>query len=144
MATSRQSSLKVGRSREISRNKSKPLWLAPIAAVEYLEAALAFTRNQGLGMAIAQLDLTNWPASSINLPDNYRRAARRASRRSARHHIAASPNLNGRRDRIEVRLEHRFLSTTLSLYGRFSAAVQVRVYELARPVAILGHLIPVW
>ena len=33
--------------------------LAPIAAVEYLEAALPFASDYGLGMAIAQLYLTN-------------------------------------------------------------------------------------
>jgi len=34
-------------------------WLAPAAAVEYLEAAHPLASNYGLGMAIAQLDLTN-------------------------------------------------------------------------------------
>jgi len=43
--------------------------LAPIAAVEYLEAALAFASNHGLSMAIAQLDLANRTAGCINLPD---------------------------------------------------------------------------
>jgi len=51
---------------------------------------------------------------------------------------------NGRRDRIEVSLEHHLVSITNPLCGRLRAAVQVRVYELARPVAILGHLIPGW
>jgi len=37
--------------------------LAPIAAVEYFAAAPAFASDHGLGMAIAQLDLTNWSAS---------------------------------------------------------------------------------
>jgi hypothetical protein len=36
-----------------------PLWLAPIAPVEYLKAALPFAVNNGFGMAIAQLNLTN-------------------------------------------------------------------------------------
>jgi hypothetical protein len=35
--------------------------LAPIAAVEYLEAAPAFASNHGLSMTITQLDLTNRP-----------------------------------------------------------------------------------
>jgi len=46
-----------------------PTWLAPIAAVEYLEAAPAFASNHGLGMAIAQLDLTNWPACVWRITD---------------------------------------------------------------------------
>jgi hypothetical protein len=54
--------------------------LAPIAAVKYLEAALAFAGNHDFGMAIAKLDLSNRPARGVNLPKNYRRAARRASR----------------------------------------------------------------
>jgi hypothetical protein len=33
--------------------------LAPIAAIEYLKAALPFAVNNGFGMAIAQLNLTN-------------------------------------------------------------------------------------
>jgi len=58
--------------------------LAPIAAVEYLEAALPFASDYGLGMAIAQLDLTNRSACGIDL---FRRAivARRAVHRGARH-----------------------------------------------------------
>ena len=39
---------------------SQRLWLAPIAAVEYPEATFPFASNHGLGMAIAQLDLTHW------------------------------------------------------------------------------------
>jgi hypothetical protein len=40
----------------------------PIAAVEYLEAALAFASNHRLGMAIAQFDLSNRSAGCIDLP----------------------------------------------------------------------------
>jgi hypothetical protein len=92
-----------------------PTWLAPIAAVEYLEAAPAFASNHGLGMAIAQLDLTNWPARCVDLPENYRRVGRRASWRSARRRVSASPDLNGRRDGIEIRLEHRVCGELLIL-----------------------------
>jgi len=53
-------------------------------AVEYLEAALAFASNHGLGMAIAQLDLANRPAGCVDLPENYRRSLRSASRCPAR------------------------------------------------------------
>jgi hypothetical protein len=35
--------------------------LAPIAALEYLKAALPI--NHSLGVGVAQLDLTNWPAA---------------------------------------------------------------------------------
>ena len=101
-----------------------PTWLAPIAAVEYLEAAPAFASNHGLGMAIAQLDLTNWPARCVDLQENYRRVGRRASWRSARRRVSASPDLNGRRDGIEIRLEHRLVSITIPLCGR--AAVHSR------------------
>jgi len=34
---------------------------APIAPVEYLEAAPAFASNHGLGIAVTQLDLTDRP-----------------------------------------------------------------------------------
>jgi hypothetical protein len=33
--------------------------LAPIAAVKYLEAALPLASNHGLGVAVAQFDLSN-------------------------------------------------------------------------------------
>ena len=36
--------------------------LAPIAAVENLQAALTLASNHDLGMAIAELDLSNRPA----------------------------------------------------------------------------------
>ncbi len=48
------------------------MWLTPIAAVEYLEAALAFASNHNLGMAIAQFDLTNRSAPCVDLPENYK------------------------------------------------------------------------
>jgi len=56
------------------------VWLVPIAAVEYLESAPPLASNHHLGVPIAQIDLTNRPARGVNLPQNYRRAARRASR----------------------------------------------------------------
>jgi hypothetical protein len=60
------------------------MWLAPIATVEYLEAALSLPNDHGLGMAITKLDLTHRPACCIELAKNYGRSARRASRRPAR------------------------------------------------------------
>jgi hypothetical protein len=93
------------------------MWLAPIAAIEYLEAALAFTSNHGLGVAVAQLDLTDRSAGCIYFPENYRRSASGASRRSAWRRVAASPDLNGRRDGIEVRFEHGLLSITIRSLG---------------------------
>ena len=79
--------------------------LAPIAAVEYLEATRPLPGNYDLGMVFAEFDLPNRPASGIDLPENYRCAARRASRGPAGTRIAASPDLDGSRERIEVRLE---------------------------------------
>jgi hypothetical protein len=61
-----------------------------------------------LGVALAKLYLANGPASGVNLPENYRRAARPASRRPAGTRIPASPDLDGCRERIEVGLEHGF------------------------------------
>jgi len=58
--------------------------LAPIAAVEYLRAARTLANDHDLGVAIAELDLTNRPARGIELAESYRRSARRASRRPAR------------------------------------------------------------
>ena len=67
------------------------VWLAPIAAVEYLEAAFAFASNHGHGMAIAQLDLANRPAGCIDLPENYRRSAHGLSRCSAQRRVPHRP-----------------------------------------------------
>jgi hypothetical protein len=39
--------------------------------VEYLHAALALASNHDLGMAIAELDLPDWPASSVKLAEDY-------------------------------------------------------------------------
>jgi len=69
-------------------------------------------------MTITQLDLANWPARRVDLPENYRRSAHEASRRSARRRVAASPDLNGRRDGIEVRFEHRLVSITIRCIWR--------------------------
>jgi hypothetical protein len=92
--------------------------LTPIAAVEYLEAVLAFPSDHGLGMAITQLDLTNRSTGRINLAENYRRASRSASWRVAGARVAAVSNLDGCRLRVEARLEHCFLSITNPLFGR--------------------------
>jgi hypothetical protein len=83
------------------------LSLAPIAPVEYCHAACSLASNHDLGMAIAELDLTDWPASGVKLAQNYRRAIPGASRRPAGTQITASRDLDGCRGRIEVRLEHR-------------------------------------
>jgi hypothetical protein len=53
---------------------------APIATVEYFEAALPFASNHDLGMPITQFDLTK-PAGSVDLAEDYRRASLRPSRR---------------------------------------------------------------
>jgi hypothetical protein len=65
--------------------------------------------------AIAELDLTNRQVGCIDLPENYRRVARRASRCSARRKVAASPDLNSRLCWIEVRFEHGLFSITICL-----------------------------
>jgi hypothetical protein len=80
--------------------------LAPIAAVEYLQAAHSLAGNHDVGVAIAQLDLTNGPARRVKLAENYRRAIPGASRRPAGTQITASPDLNRCRRWIEVGLEH--------------------------------------
>ncbi len=100
--------------------------LAPIAAVEYLKAALAFPSNHGLGMTIAQLDLSNRRTGCIDLAENYRRAAPRASRRPARALISASSDLDGRRDGIEVGFEHRHQHGSQPHQARFSSRRRVR------------------
>ncbi len=43
------------------------MWLAPVAAVEYLEAAHPLASNHDLGMAIPRLDLPDWPARGVKL-----------------------------------------------------------------------------
>lgn len=75
-------------------------------------------------MSFAQLDLSNRPTCRVNLPENYRRSAPRASRHPARRQIAASPYLNSGPDGIEVGLEHRFVSIHGSAQGTFALAVQ--------------------
>jgi hypothetical protein len=90
-------------------------WLAPIATIEYLQAELTLAGNHDLGMAIAQFDLTDWPASGVKLAENDRRAIPGASRRLAGTQVTASPDLNCRRREIKVRFEHRLcLSGPLS------------------------------
>ena len=44
--------------------------LAPIAAVEYLEAARPLARNDKFGVTVTKLYLSNWPASGVNLPQD--------------------------------------------------------------------------
>ena len=58
-------------------------------------------------MPFAELDLSNQPPGSINLPQDYRRAVREASRRPAGDGVAASSDLDGCRLRIEIGSEHR-------------------------------------
>jgi hypothetical protein len=45
-------------------------FLAPIAAVLNLQAARPLARNDDLGMTIAEFDLSNRPASSVDLPED--------------------------------------------------------------------------
>ncbi len=93
-----------------SLSRSSPMPLAPIAAVDYLEAAPAFASNYGLGMALAQLDLTNrWL------------------------------DLNGCWRRVEVSLEHCLGSITIHALGSF-ASLSSGLFQLARPATILGHI----
>jgi hypothetical protein len=88
--------------------------LAPIAAVENLQAAHTLANDHDLGMAIAEFHLAQRPARGVKLAENYRRAVPGASRRPAGTQIAASPDLNGRRRGIEVRLEHRLVGSVPS------------------------------
>jgi hypothetical protein len=39
----------------------------PVAAIKYLEAARPFANDHGLGVAISQLDLTNWAARGVGV-----------------------------------------------------------------------------
>jgi hypothetical protein len=48
------------------------------------EPARPFAADHDLGVMLAKLYLPNRPASGVNLPQNYRRAALSASRRPAR------------------------------------------------------------
>ena len=54
---------------ESVKNAGVPL-LASVTTVEYLQAAVTLASNHDLGMAIAQLDLTHRPASSVKLAEN--------------------------------------------------------------------------
>ena len=83
--------------------------LAPLAPIENLQAALTLAGSHNLGVAIAELDLTNWPARCTELPKHDLRAISRASRRPVRA-IPASADLNCRRRGIEDRLERRTTS----------------------------------
>jgi len=66
--------------------------LAPIAAVEYLEAALAFASNHRFGVAIVQLELVNMSVSGIRLFGDQSRAFRRRSRDSCILERASAPS----------------------------------------------------
>src|SRR5271155_2757059 len=81
---------------------------APIAAVEYLEAARPLARNNQPGVTVTKLYLSNWPASGINLPQDDGCAPLSAPRRPALASITAPTDLNGCRLRIEVGLEHSY------------------------------------
>jgi hypothetical protein len=56
--------------------------LAPIAAVEYLEAARPLARNDQLGVPVTKLYLSNGPASGVNLPQDDGCTSLNAPRRS--------------------------------------------------------------
>jgi hypothetical protein len=79
--------------------------LAPIATVEYLKTSRPLASNHNLGVAVAELNLSNRPPSGVNLPENYRRATHDAPRSSTRARITASPDLNSplARDQNQVR-----------------------------------------
>src|SRR5277367_6363252 len=81
---------------------------APIAAVEYLEAARPLARNNQPGVTVTKLYLSNWPASGINLPQDDGCAPLSAPRRPAGTRVPASADLDGCRLRIEVWLEHSY------------------------------------
>jgi hypothetical protein len=80
-----------------------------LAAVLNLQAAAPFPSDHDLSVTAAELDLTNRPASSVNLPENYPRDSPRIAR-TTRAQIAASPDLNSRWRGIEVGFEHRLVS----------------------------------
>ena len=76
---------------------------APIAPVEYLEAARPFASDHRLGMPIAELDLTNVPSSSINF-FGYQRRPSGALSGPAWRNVAASIAASGQGwDRNRVR-----------------------------------------
>jgi hypothetical protein len=56
--------------------------------VEYLDAALALARSHRLGMAIAEFDLTDWPASGVQLAENDGRAIPGAHRGALKGHLS--------------------------------------------------------
>jgi hypothetical protein len=75
-------------------------------------------------VASAQLELTIRSAGLLrSSEEQLLLCALRASRRTARHRIAASLGLNRSYDRVEIRFEHR-LYLSRSLCGRFRGAVQ--------------------
>ena len=90
----------------------------PRLAVENLEATRAFAGNHDQGVMLAELDLANRAGGGVDLPENDRRAACRASRRTTRRSVAALPDLNSRWSGIEVRLEHRLVSINLATPAR--------------------------
>jgi hypothetical protein len=72
--------------------------------VQYLKPARPFPGDQNMGQAVAEFDLSNQTAGGVNLAQDYGRAAH-AAWRSAGRRVAASPDLDGCRLRIEVRFE---------------------------------------
>src|SRR5271163_277044 len=98
----------IGGRKQQSRPSTGSISLAPIAAVEYLEAARPLARNNQPGVTVTKLYLSNWPASGINLPQDDGCAPLSAPRRPALASITAPTDLNGCRLRIEVGLEHSY------------------------------------
>jgi hypothetical protein len=73
-----------------------------------LEAASSLPSYHNLEMAIAELDLSIWSASRIDLAEHYRRVSPSAPRHPAGTRIAAVSDLNGCPLWIEVSLEQSF------------------------------------
>jgi hypothetical protein len=48
------------------RTPKNGMWLEPFATIKDLEDARSLASNHGLGMAITELDLPDWPASGVS------------------------------------------------------------------------------
>ena len=72
-----------------------------------LQAARQLADEDNRGVAIAQLDLPNRAPRSVDLTQDPRRASLTAPRRPTGTKVAADPDLNGYRRRIEVGPEHQ-------------------------------------
>ncbi len=102
-----------------------------------IATAIRTKSNWTLGVLVAQLDLSDQPASRVNLAQHYRRVSLSTSRRPAGTRVAACPIWTAYRLRVEVGLEHRLWFLQCGL-GSLALARKQSVAVFAKPLPVAG------